>query len=100
MRCDWLAFALALGLAGCTPELCQRNSDCAAGLVCTQAGVCAIPVDTSGDAGTDGSHDAASDGAADAAADTAADAPVEPIDAAVGVAFQRSSRIQRIWRTR
>jgi hypothetical protein len=67
MRCSLLALALALAAAGCTPELCGRNSDCAYGLVCTNAGLCRPPpVDTgdSTDAGTDGATaaDAAVDG--------------------------------------
>jgi hypothetical protein len=104
MRCEALALAIALAIAaiGCTPTLCSRTSDCAGGLVCTQAGACAIPVDTSGDAGADGTvRDAATDAAAitDAASDAARDAG--EIDAAVGAAFHRDLRIQRIrpfWR--
>jgi len=49
------AVSFALGLGGCTPELCERNSDCASGQVCTAVGRCAVP----GDAGGDGQSDAA-----------------------------------------
>ena len=52
-----LMLALALRSTGCTPEICSRNSDCAAGLVCLPAGNCGIPT-------------------VDAAVDTDADAPI------------------------
>ena len=68
MRCSLLALALALAAAlaatACTPELCGRNSDCAYGLVCTNAGLCRPPPVDAGD-GTDGGTtavDAAVDG--------------------------------------
>lgn len=64
MRCSLLALALALALAGCTPELCGRNSDCAAGLVCTAVGQCAPAPDAS--ATSDGGGSAASDAGTDA----------------------------------
>ena len=49
-----LVLALALAAAGCTPDLCGRTSDCAVGLVCTSAGVCAKPPVDAGTSGTDG----------------------------------------------
>jgi hypothetical protein len=58
--------AIALLAAGCTPDLCSRHSDCAAGLVCTTAGQCAKPP-----------ADAGGDGATDGSAVTAADAPTD-----------------------
>ena len=64
MRCSVLARARARAAAGCTPELCGRNSDCAYGLVCTNAGLCRPPPVDAGD-GTDGgttAADAAVDG--------------------------------------
>ena len=69
MRCSLIAIALAAALAAsaCTPELCGRNSDCAYGLVCTNAGLCRPPPVDAGD-GTDGGT---TDGA------TAADAAVD-----------------------
>ncbi len=72
MRCSlatWLAIALLA--AGCTPDLCARNSDCAVGLVCTTGGQCAKPpADAGGGGTTDGSAAAAVDAApADAAVD-------------------------------
>jgi len=71
MRCSPIAIALAAALAAtaCTPELCGRNSDCAYGLVCTNAGLCRPPPVDAGD-GTDGG---ATDGAT--AADAAVDGP-------------------------
>ena len=67
--------AIALLAAGCTPELCSRHSDCAAGLVCTAAGQCAkAPVDAGGDGTSDGSAATAVDAAA---ADTTPDG--EPV---------------------
>jgi hypothetical protein len=63
MRTSRLAFALvlvvglALALGGCSHELCGRNSDCAAGEVCTPVGQCAVPP---ADAGSDGASDGSS----------------------------------------
>jgi hypothetical protein len=52
-----LMLALALRSAGCTPEICARNSDCPAGLVCLPAGNCGPPGSAS-DAGVDPDADA------------------------------------------
>jgi hypothetical protein len=46
-----LAAWLALCAAGCTPEICGRNSDCPSGLVCTATGSCGAPPAPAGDAG-------------------------------------------------
>jgi len=43
MRASVLAIALLV--AGCTPTLCGRTSDCLPGLVCTTAGTCAVVAD-------------------------------------------------------
>lgn len=54
----WI-LVLGLGLAlasGCSLALCGRNSDCAAGEVCTAVGQCAQPP---ADAGADGTSDGA-----------------------------------------
>ena len=61
-----VALGLATALAGCTPELCVRNSDCAVGLVCSAAGQCVVPPS---DAGADDGQAAAVDAASDAASD-------------------------------
>jgi hypothetical protein len=70
MRCSVRAIAIALAAlaaAGCTPELCGRNSDCAHGLVCTNAGLCRpAPIDAGDGSTTDGGTDGAT---ADAAVD-------------------------------
>jgi len=47
----WLAAAAAaIGVAGCDPDACVRNSDCASGLVCG-AGVCVTPPADPGEGG-------------------------------------------------
>ena len=77
----WLALVGGILIAGCTPEICGRSSDCASGLVCTTIGACVLPpADASTDDGTAPSRDAAStttirDGDGDALG-------IEPIDAA------------------
>jgi hypothetical protein len=56
-RCSALVsgvLALALYLTGCTSAICGRNSDCAAGRVCTTAGTCGVPADAAGDDLSDG----------------------------------------------
>jgi hypothetical protein len=69
MRSSLLARALALGIAlaaaGCTPELCGRNSDCAYGLVCTNAGTCQPPPVDAGDGSTTDGGATAADAAVD-----------------------------------
>lgn len=52
--------ALALLIAGCTPELCSRTSDCLRGQICTAAGQCAVPADAS-TVDTGGSNDTGDD---------------------------------------
>jgi hypothetical protein len=64
-----LGLGLALGAAGCTPDLCARNSDCATGLVCTAAGLCAKPPVDAGENTTDGATGSVDAAAADAAVD-------------------------------
>lgn len=50
-----LGLGLGVGLgSGCSPALCGRNSDCAAGEICTAVGQCSVPP---ADAGTDGAAD-------------------------------------------
>lgn len=52
MRSSAAALIAIAALAGCTAEICSRNSDCNTGLVCTVIGRCAVPVDAStGDGG-------------------------------------------------
>ena len=71
MRCSVLVLALALALAaaGCTPDLCGRTSDCAVGLVCTSAGVCAKPPVDAGETTSDGATSTVDAAPADAAVD-------------------------------
>jgi len=70
-------------LAGCTPAICSRSSDCASGLVCTTYGRCEIPVDASvidaaaREAGATEILDAAIDAADDAPIDAPADATTD-----------------------
>ncbi len=46
-----LGLVTSVGLAGCTPQVCGRSTDCASGLVCTASGACLVPADAStGDA--------------------------------------------------
>jgi hypothetical protein len=76
----WLTIgALALALAGCTPEVCGRSSDCSSGLVCTTLGSCEVPADASttdaGPVGADASVTSIRDADGDAY-------DIEPIDAA------------------
>ncbi len=76
MRRSWLLAAL-LSVAGCNDAICTRQTDCAAGEMCSTLGMCEAAVER---------HDAATDGVttdayADATPDAAIDAP--PIDAAV-----------------
>ena len=77
----WLALAAGASIAGCTPEICGRSSDCASGLMCTTVGACVVPpVDAGRDAGSATSVD-------DATTTTIRDADgdalgIEPIDAA------------------
>jgi uncharacterized protein (DUF1684 family) len=77
----WLALVAGILLAGCTPDICGRSSDCASGLVCTTIGACVVPpVDASTDDGTTASIDAES---TTTIGDADGDAlGVEPIDAA------------------
>jgi len=49
MRRELLAAAIALAAASCTTGICARNSDCAAGQVCTATGRCVVPADASVD---------------------------------------------------
>lgn len=87
MSCDrvafarWLALVGGIALAGCTPNICGRNSDCASGLICTTVGACIVPpVDAStDDAAAPTEADAASTSIRDADGDAFA---IEPIDAA------------------
>jgi hypothetical protein len=86
MRCSALVLAVALAL-GCNSQICARNSDCAAGLVCSDQGQCVHPdpatataPDAPGDGGADGPTDAPFDAPTDAAVDAA------PLDASIGVA--------------
>ena len=64
------ALALALALAaGCTPDLCVRNSDCAVGLVCSAAAQCVKPPVDAGETTTDGTTGTVDAAPADAAVD-------------------------------
>jgi len=70
MRSSLLAVAAALALAaGCTPELCVRNSDCAVGLVCSAAAQCVKPPVDAGETTTDGASGTVDAAPADAAVD-------------------------------
>jgi hypothetical protein len=64
-----------VALAGCTPGICGRTSDCATGYVCAASGACVLPP-SDGGAG----DDAATSPVADAAVDAT---QVEPADATV-----------------
>ena len=64
------ALAVVLGLAaGCTPDLCVRNSDCAIGLVCSAAAQCVKPPVDAGESTTDGATGTVDAAPADAAVD-------------------------------
>jgi hypothetical protein len=65
--------AACWALAGCTQDLCSRNTDCPTGKVCSELGTCIIPPPPSDDGGTDGTASAV-DAATDAAIDAAIDA--------------------------
>lgn len=82
MRCELLlAAVMAAAAAACDPTLCNRQSDCASGAVCTPAGVC---LSTATDAAVDGDAPDASDGdAADAPVDAPTDADLDAIDAPI-----------------
>ena len=70
MRCSLRAIAAIVALAaGCTPDLCARNSDCAVGLVCSAAGQCAKPPVDAGETTTDGATATVDAAPADAAVD-------------------------------
>jgi len=77
-----LAVAVVLtiiALAGCTPGICGRTSDCATGLQCTTAGACVVPPV---DAGADDATTVA-DSVITPIRDADGDAlGIEPIDAA------------------
>jgi hypothetical protein len=102
MCCErWLAIAIALVVAACRDQVCNRQSDCATGYECAAEGVCrsTTPDAGDGDAGDgdagdgdagdgDADVDAPIDAAIDAPVDAAIDAPVDaatdaPVDAAI-----------------
>jgi hypothetical protein len=71
-----MVFAVAVAV-GCNGDICARNSDCAAGLVCSDQGQCVHPDPASATA-----PDAAGDGQS-GATDAPSDAPdAAPADAA------------------
>jgi hypothetical protein len=70
MRSSARAIAAIVALAaGCTPELCVRNSDCTIGLVCSAAGQCVKPPVDAGETTTDGASGSIDAAPADAAVD-------------------------------
>lgn len=70
MRSSLRAMAAVLALAaGCTPELCVRNSDCAVGLVCSAAAQCVKPPVDAGETTSDGATSTVDAAPADAAVD-------------------------------
>ena len=64
------AIVLAIACAaGCTPDLCARNSDCATGLICSAAGECVKPPVDAGETTGDGATGTVDVAPADAAID-------------------------------
>jgi hypothetical protein len=64
-----IALAVTGLAAGCTPDLCVRNSDCAVGLVCSAAALCVKPPVDAGESTTDGATGTVDAAPADAAVD-------------------------------
>jgi len=90
MRCSLLALALAIAAAGCTPDLCGRNSDCAYGLICTNAGTCKKPPVDAGDGAISDGATTDSATAVDAAVD--GQPPIEGPGVAVAPMVSRDDR--------